>query len=122
MVGIDGTCIEKCGDGDNYNLKMCDDGNRKNGDGCSSDCIVEDWYFCRGSKQGSRDKCYYKEAEFMTANVTWTNSVLVALDRPVTMVNKADKLTSDDLAVRFITRDGRKKEINWTAHVFRSPF
>ena len=36
---ISGNCVEKCGDGRRFVVE-CDDGNRRNGDGCSSDCKV----------------------------------------------------------------------------------
>lgn len=50
-------CIDKCGDGWKftsseviglYNYNNCDDGNTNNGDGCSSDCQVEENYVCSG--------------------------------------------------------------------------
>lgn len=49
MVGIDGACVETCGDGKNYNMVQCDDGNTRDGDGCSSICVAEPGYRCRGS-------------------------------------------------------------------------
>jgi cysteine-rich repeat protein len=39
IVGSSGACLETCGDGKNYGMHMCDDGNLKNGDGCSSSCL-----------------------------------------------------------------------------------
>lgn len=38
LVGTDGNCVETCGDGLRFDLTGCDDGNTKNGDGCSSTC------------------------------------------------------------------------------------
>jgi cysteine-rich repeat protein len=38
IVGSNSACIETCGDGKNYGLHACDDGNTKDGDGCSSTC------------------------------------------------------------------------------------
>ncbi|MCB0368770.1 MAG: hypothetical protein KDD45_04800 [Bdellovibrionales bacterium] len=35
----------------------CDDGNTKNGDGCSSTCEVEDGYVCTGGSPHSKDTC-----------------------------------------------------------------
>ena len=37
---------EVCGDGLNYGIFQCDDGNRDDGDGCSSDCTIEAGYSC----------------------------------------------------------------------------
>ncbi|MBF0492396.1 MAG: DUF4215 domain-containing protein [Deltaproteobacteria bacterium] len=38
-----------CGDGKIENAEACDDGNKVNGDGCSSNCIVESGYTCTGT-------------------------------------------------------------------------
>ena len=47
-----GDCNEICGDG--LLIKyQCDDGNRRNGDGCSSNCIIEKGWTCTNSSQGS---------------------------------------------------------------------
>lgn len=43
-----GYCDEVCGDGKNMGLVECDDGNRVNQDGCSSDCKIERNYRCSG--------------------------------------------------------------------------
>mmetsp|Transcript_43281 Transcript_43281/g.31189 ORF Transcript_43281/g.31189 Transcript_43281/m.31189 type:complete len:100 (+) Transcript_43281:1905-2204(+) len=39
---------EICGDGKNYGVLVCDDGNNESGDGCSSQCTVEEGYYCYG--------------------------------------------------------------------------
>jgi len=36
LVGTNGICVETCGDGYRFSLTGCDDGNKKDGDGCSS--------------------------------------------------------------------------------------
>lgn len=41
-------CHPKCGDGVRVPSEGCDDGNTKDGDGCSSSCIVETGYVCYG--------------------------------------------------------------------------
>lgn len=35
----------------------CDDGNRANGDGCSSDCEVEPFWYCYGGSSSQPDSC-----------------------------------------------------------------
>ncbi len=42
------TCTEICGDG-LLSILQCDDGNQQNGDGCSSQCIIEDGFQCDSS-------------------------------------------------------------------------
>ena len=39
-------CAEVCGDGKNYGMYQCDDGNVASNDGCSSLCYVEDGFTC----------------------------------------------------------------------------
>lgn len=41
-----GSCTTKCGDGLVLGNEECDDGNAVSGDGCSSDCRVEDGFSC----------------------------------------------------------------------------
>lgn len=36
----------------------CDDGNTSDGDGCSSDCLVEDGFVCSGGTTTTADDCY----------------------------------------------------------------
>lgn len=38
IIGSSGACVEVCGDGKNFGLLQCDDGNLVNGDGCSNSC------------------------------------------------------------------------------------
>jgi cysteine-rich repeat protein len=48
-----GNCNEICGDG--LLIKyQCDDGNRRNGDGCSSNCLIEQGWTCTNSSSGSQ--------------------------------------------------------------------
>ncbi|KRX04787.1 WW domain [Pseudocohnilembus persalinus] len=60
-------CREICGDGvtvsDTYE---CDDGNNLNGDGCSSDCQVEEGYWiCEGGDMYTPSTCYdYRDIGF----------------------------------------------------------
>ena len=53
-------CYDKCADGDvmmrNFN-NYCDDGNKVNGDGCSSDCHIEQGWTCSGGTSTSSDSC-----------------------------------------------------------------
>lgn len=51
-----GLCIEICGDSKRYSLP-CDDGNNKDGDGCSKDCKIEVGYSCTGGSPASKDAC-----------------------------------------------------------------
>ena len=50
---LGGSCLPVCGDGLWVLREQCDDGNGRNGDGCSSECSVEDGWACGGSGGGS---------------------------------------------------------------------
>lgn len=51
------SCFEYCGDGKRY-IHECDDGNNKDGDGCSRDCRIESGYRCTGGTPDTPDQCY----------------------------------------------------------------
>lgn len=53
---INGNCVEICGDGRKF-TQACDDGNKVDGDGCSSVCTVESGYICQGGSSISTDIC-----------------------------------------------------------------
>ena len=62
MYSISGSiCIDKCGDGFRNTLP-CDDGNVLDGDGCSSDCKIEQFYTCQIIN--SQEICRYNGACF----------------------------------------------------------
>src|SRR6185436_342505 len=42
-----GTCTSRCGDGMKLAPEACDDGNTKDGDGCSHDCRNETGFACQ---------------------------------------------------------------------------
>ncbi|CAG9327430.1 unnamed protein product [Blepharisma stoltei] len=50
-------CAEICGDGKNMGQAECDDGNRNNGDGCSSNCLIEFGWNCFGGNATFPDSC-----------------------------------------------------------------
>ena len=52
------SCTEKCGKGLRFTSSLqCDDGNQVDGDGCSSECKVEENFECSGGTPTSPDKC-----------------------------------------------------------------
>ena len=93
IVGSSGSCIETCGDGRNYGLLQCDDGKLNNGDGCSSQCIVEKNYTCTGGYPYSLDKCTYIPTEITRVSVNEHNDIVIKFSRPVKLGN----LTNRDL-------------------------
>jgi len=73
---------EKCGDGRNMRILQCDDGNNRDGDGCSKDCQIEKDWECFGGGENKPDVCNYiakpriKNIQYfdnLTIKVTFTN-------------------------------------------------
>lgn len=75
IVGSSGACIETCGDGKSYGMHMCDDGNTKGGDGCSTKCLVEKDYTCSGGYPYTKDNCTYVPTEIVGIQVNQYNDI-----------------------------------------------
>ena len=60
---------------------MCDDGNLVNGDGCSSECLIEDGYYCENGTLSNPDTC--KPFNFITVTREENNRIKVTFDRSV---------------------------------------
>ena len=59
--------VEVCGDGKNMRIEECDDGNTISGDGCSSDCLVEEHFMCEGGNYTHPDIRHETIPPFLTA-------------------------------------------------------
>jgi len=70
VLGSSGQCVEVCGDGLNFGMVECDDGNLINGDGCSSSCKVETDWSCSGGSPTSQDNCTNAELDIIGLEVT----------------------------------------------------
>lgn len=105
MYGADGNCIETCGDGNNWGLKVCDDGNTRDGDGCSSTCLEENGYMCRGGFQKNKDSCVPILSEISRADLSEDNRVLILeFSRPVSVDNPSE-FSKNNFIVEVISRD-----------------
>ncbi len=59
MLNASNICSEICGDGIKFSADpWCDDGNVRDGDGCSSVCHVEDEFICVNGSATSKDVCF----------------------------------------------------------------
>ena len=71
-------CETNCGDGRKVFLaEECDDGNKEDGDGCSSSCQVEPGYVCEGGGDWEKDTCLCQigeEAAYFTHQ--WTHIIV----------------------------------------------
>lgn len=48
----------------------CDDGNNKDGDGCSASCKIEQEYTCRGGSPSTADNCIFYNPTDLTYTMT----------------------------------------------------
>eukprot|EP00826_Nyctotherus_ovalis_P051747 TRINITY_DN6483_c0_g1_i1.p2 TRINITY_DN6483_c0_g1~~TRINITY_DN6483_c0_g1_i1.p2 ORF type:complete len:394 (-),score=112.85 TRINITY_DN6483_c0_g1_i1:889-2070(-) len=72
--------VEVCGDGINLGLNECDDGNKLNGDGCSSECKVEEGFTC-SRKKGLPDTCVDHRIPQATLTVEKGNILVIDFDK-----------------------------------------
>lgn len=76
-------CLPRCGDALQAPEEGCDDGNLKDGDGCSSLCLVEDKWMCQGGSPTSASVCMISDAITMTVKyvrrVTTANRMQVGI-------------------------------------------
>jgi cysteine-rich repeat protein len=86
VQGSSGECVEKCGDGLNFGLLECDDGNNLDGDGCSAKCQVELDWICLGGTPTSSDKCNFKDLEILGMEVTKNNNIILELNKPAYVI------------------------------------
>lgn len=61
--------MELCGDGKRFVFE-CDDGNNKDGDGCTRDCKVETGFQCTGGSPDNKDSCYIFRPDRVTLQRT----------------------------------------------------
>lgn len=83
VVGSSGQCVEVCGDGKNFGLYDCDDGNTNNGDGCSSVCLIEDGFSCSGGSKTTADTCSVQPPYISSVVVTPKNNLIIIFTQPI---------------------------------------
>ena len=72
--------IEICGDGINLGMKECDDGNVINGDGCSSECKVEEGFICV-RQDYEPDVCYDTTVPQATLSIKKGNLLVIDFNK-----------------------------------------
>lgn len=77
-------CSEVCGDGFNYGILACDDGNLIDNDGCSRYCEVESGFLCSGGSEIGPDSCADVQPPIPTiALVNSKNWIYITFDEEV---------------------------------------
>jgi cysteine-rich repeat protein len=102
-ISQDGSCFNKCGNGYLYDLGLhdsseCDDGNTINGDGCSSECMVEDNWVCKRGDQATpkNEKPYKSNADKCDQKLTYEFKI----NREIATGNpKLDMSFNDDVCI-----------------------
>ncbi len=108
-------CVEVCGDGKNMGLVECDDGNRKNGDGCNSACQIEKDYECTGGNSTHPDVCVNrKPPEIVTIKYYANRTVLVIFDKYVKIERKFDRF------MQFSVEGGSGSYVSWSYGGFKT--
>ncbi len=75
-----------CGNG-KKGIKDCEDGNRKIGDGCSSNCRVEDGWVCEGGDINKVDNCTCEPRdEYGVISETW-EKIYIIYDRRLILMD-----------------------------------
>jgi cysteine-rich repeat protein len=85
-------CIEICGDGFNFGMVQCDDGNLVNGDGCDSKCFVEKGWACSGGSKFMPDSC--RDVKAPTPRISLINrrnQIYIAFDEEVVLTEDLSK-------------------------------
>ena len=90
--------LEICGDGLNLGSYECDDGNTKDGDGCSSKCKIENGYECIRQRNGP-DICKSTSALSANLEVRDNNNLRISFtSKAISVVNSILKLYSSSSA------------------------
>ena len=119
IVGSLGECLETCGDGRNYGMEMCDDGNTLSGDGCSSSCLVENDYQCSGGYPYKQDTCSYIETEIVEVKSNKHNDLIVKFSRPISA--KDGTLSQRDFVLTYRNQHGIWQYISYKPLLYNMP-
>jgi cysteine-rich repeat protein len=87
--------VESCGDGKRFELD-CDDGNTKNGDGCSDSCEVEKGWTCSGGSSVRASTCVQFIPNKSTVSLTGTVHMFGKIVQGIRMSYIPKALTDND--------------------------
>lgn len=86
-------CKEICGDGINMGQYECDDGNLRNGDGCSSKCKIESGFKCTNN-ENLTSVCVDKSSPYATLSLSGENMLIVKFNKLTRVKVDSNTLTS----------------------------
>jgi len=92
-------------------MYQCDDGNTRDGDGCSSQCKVEEFYECKGGDENNADMCVYKKRpEIVQIKITSNMTLSIIFS---TNLIKYDGKFEDAFIFEHVNARGELTEIDW---------
>jgi len=95
-------CTEICGDARNMGVLECDDGNLVDGDGCSKDCKIEEFYECSGGDHENADICINrKPLEIKSFKYFGNRTAILIFAVPAKLVKDHAKAKSFKSEIRF---------------------
>eukprot|EP00347_Sterkiella_histriomuscorum_P004310 403360935 len=94
--GLSGECQEYCGDSKDFGLNQCEDGNKYNGDGCSSTCQIEEGFQCTRGTTTKAGSCFAIPTQINSVSLTQDNNLLIEFTNDIMILGE---LTMNDLQV-----------------------
>lgn len=99
---VQGNCQEICGDGKNLGQYQCDDGNKINGDGCSSTCFIEYGYKCTHGAD-LLDVCVNILLPTATLQLLKGLNLAILFSKPIIMQEKCKEILLTKFVAELIT-------------------
>jgi len=110
-------CTEICGDARNMKILECDDGNIQDGDGCSKDCKIEEYYECSGGDFEHADICINRKPLEIASFKYYGNrtAVLVFAARAQLLeFAKASKIKFKEMVEFSVETENGDKGVDWS--------
>jgi len=124
----EGQCTEICGDARNMGILECDDGNLIDGDGCSKDCKIEEYYECSGGDYEHADICINrKPLELKSFNFYGNRTVVLIFASKAMLLksfnnnnnnNKVKEIKFKDIIKFSIETENGEKGVDWSYSEF----
>jgi cysteine-rich repeat protein len=106
-------CIEICGDGFNFGMVECDDGNLMDGDGCDSKCFIEKGWNCTGGSILMPDTCFdIQEPTPKISLINNQNQIYISFDEEVVLMEDVSS-SSDPKFTISITGNQPSYKFEW---------
>lgn len=102
---IDEGCVEECGNGIEAGAEECDDGNTENGDGCSSECLIEEPSCGNNIKEGS-EECDWGEENGVECDNSSSSCTYCSYECELTTLNHESENLIPTISISSNTTEG----------------